>query len=341
MVSLAAIGFLATGCGGDEERTGQTDLFAAFEAARAGEPLAASTRLGPAVATVKLSPAAPRLGDVLYLELSVTAPDGLDVIMPVFGEALGRFSIDDFDRRSGRDPETGEARVSHLYQLQAQMSGRVRVPSLRVEVAPSTSWGRRPGAEEEEREVRELLTDELAFEIAPIEGAADELVAGPGRIDVPSPPLVTRWWIWALGAVVLLGAGGAAFFWLTRRARGVARASAYERALGQLELLESAGLPAPDEIGAWYVELSSVVRHYLEERFQVRAPELTTEEFLREAGAALSPEHRELLGDFLAGCDRVKFARHEPSAEEMRGALATALNFVRQTRPAEAGAEAA
>lgn len=349
--SILIIAALLAACGGGDDRDDAIDLFQAFETARAGEPIQASTRLGPAVATVRLSPGKPRLGDVLYLELSVTAPAGVDVVMPAFGEALGRFSIDDFDRRSGPVPETGQAspegareagrsgatmiKTSHLYQLQAQTSGRVRIPSLRVEVAD-----RRPGAEAEAREVRELLTDELPVDIAPITDAPKDLVAGPGRIDVPDPPLVTRWWMWALAAAVI-GAAVAFLLWRRKRAGVVARASAYDRAVDQLEQLEAAGLPAGDEIDAWYVHLSSIVRRYLEERFAIRAPELTTEEFLREASASLSTEHRRLLGDFLAGCDRVKFAQHTPSAEEMRGALDTALAFVRQTRPEESAAEEA
>ena len=328
MRRLVLIAAVAAGCGGERQDPGAVDLFAAFEAARDAEPIAATTRLGPAVAEVKLSPAAPRLGDVLYLELSVSAPEGVDVVMPAFGEALGRFSLDDFDHRQSRDPETGEVRHAQLYQLQAQMSGHVRIPSLRIEVTDQ-----RPGAKAPE--TRELLTDELAFTIAPIHEGSEppELVAGPGRIDVPAPPLRERWWIWALAIVALLAISVLIVLWNRRRSAGIRRATAYERAIEQLELLESAGLPEADEIDAWYVELSSIVRHYLEGRFAVRAPELTTEEFLREAGAALSPDHQRLLGEFLAGCDRVKFARHMPTEAEMGEALSTALAFVRQTRP--------
>lgn len=334
---ILMIAALVAACGGERRTPEATDLFAAFEAARSGEPIGATTRLGPATAEVKLSPAAPRLGDILYLELAVTAPEGVDVVMPAFGEALGRFAIDDFDRRETRAADGG-VRRSQLYQLQAQASGQVRIPSLRIEIAD-----RRPGAADQDRELRELLTDELAVTIAPIHAGSEppELVAGPGRIEVSAPPLVTRWWIWAAAAALVVAALALLVLWYRRRAVGVRRASAYERAMEQLGLLESAGLPANDEIDAWYVELSSVVRHYLEGRFAVRAPELTTEEFLREAAAALTPEHRRLLGEFLAGCDRVKFARHTPTEPEMKQALDTALVFVRQTRPDDVEAEEA
>ncbi len=79
------------------------------------------------------------------------------------------------------------------------------------------------------------------------------------------------------------------------------------------------------------------MRRYVEERFSLRAPELTTEEFLLEAGRSpeLSPLHRELLSDFLQRCDRVKFARYSPGETESRDALAVASRFLDESRAIE------
>ena len=63
------------------------------------ETLSAETREGPIVATVSLTPAAPRLGDSLVLTLAVAADTGVTVEMPVFGDALGRFGIVDYTPR--------------------------------------------------------------------------------------------------------------------------------------------------------------------------------------------------------------------------------------------------
>ena len=60
--------------------------------------------------------------------------------------------------------------------------------------------------------------------------------------------------------------------------------------------------------------VSDTARTYLEERFEFRAPERTTEEFLRELGGTdlLTGEQKESLGGFLESCDLVKFAKYEP-----------------------------
>ena len=68
------------------------------------------------------------------------------------------------------------------------------------------------------------------------------------------------------------------------------------------------------------IAVSDTARIYLEERFKFHAPERTTEEFLRELGGTklLLPEQKESLGDFLASCDLVKFAKYEPGENELR-----------------------
>jgi hypothetical protein len=89
------------------------------------------------------------------------------------------------------------------------------------------------------------------------------------------------------------------------------------------------------------VAVSDTARAYLEERFQFRAPERTTEEFLRELGGTklLLPEQKESLGGFLASCDLVKFAKYEPGENELRELHASALRLVEETEPVEAKAE--
>jgi hypothetical protein len=81
--------------------------------------------------------------------------------------------------------------------------------------------------------------------------------------------------------------------------------------------------------------VSDTARFYLEERFQFRAPERTTEEFLRELAGTklLLPEQKDSLGEFLASCDLVKFAKYEPGENELRGLHASALRLVEETEP--------
>ena len=308
---------------GSAEKTAFGDAPVDHEAA----PLVVETKEGPVTATMTLVPAVPRLGDALVLTLEVAAKAGVAVEMPAFGEALGRFAIVDF---APREEVTDDGvLLSQRYTLQTPMSGRQRIPRLRLEFLDE----RDPDTE---ARAKELLTDELAFVVASVLPAGqplNELRPLRAALEELQGPWLQRNWPWlALGLVVLAGVAVGAVAWL-RRAEERARLTAFDRAMARLDRLERRGLPSAEAADAWYVELSDIVRRYIEERFALRAPELTTEEFLAVAGrsAALTGAHRELLSAFLATCDRVKFARYSPDEDESQGALDVAKRFLTET----------
>jgi hypothetical protein len=147
-------------------------------------------------------------------------------------------------------------------------------------------------------------------------------------------------WIWAFLLVALLSAiaGFAALHFLSKPRTILHHAPpppSHELALRALKRLKEKGWIEQRQIEPFYVELSNIVRQYIENRFDLRAPEQTTEEFIREASHArkLQPEHQQLTAEFLAQSDLVKFARHEPDEETMRGALAAAERLVAETIP--------
>lgn len=281
------------------------------------------TREGPVTATVALAPAAPRLGDPLRLTLTVEAKPGVRIEMPDFGEALGRFSILDFTPRE-TPGEDGGVIARQDYTLRGPASGRQRIPGLRIEYVDERAGDGAP---------RELITDELAFEVESVlpEGAVvDALRPARGPLAELPGDWWSRWWLWlTLGAVAAAGIVWGAMIW-RRHAAERTRATAFERALRRLAALEERGLPVAETVDAWYVELSDIVRRYIEDRHAVRAPELTTEEFLLEArrSVAFSAAHRDLLSTFLEGCDRVKFAGYSPEQDESRSALEVARRFL-------------
>ena len=307
----------------------QLDTEAVDSPAHVAEPLAIVTEEGPVKATVSLSPPAPRLGDSLVLTLTVVAAADVIVEMPAFGDALGRFAILDFTP-SEEAASGGETAATQRYTLEAPLSGRHRIPRLRIEYRDQ-----RAGITD--AQTRELLTEELPFTIESVlpEGmVADTLLPMRARLEERAASVA----YWSAGAAFGLAALAAVAIWLWQRRRTLQaerqRETAFERAMQRLERLELQGVPDDAAAGPWYVELSDIVRRYIEERLAVRAPELTTEEFLREAGRneEFSQGHRDLLADFLERCDRVKFAAHRPGAEESRRALGAARRFLAETR---------
>jgi len=95
-----------------------------------------------------------------------------------------------------------------------------------------------------------------------------------------------------------------------------------------------AALAHIDDPRLFCFEVSETLRVYLEERFQLRAPERTTEEFLSElqTSSALNREQKQSLAEFLQSCDLVKFARFEPTESALRELHDAALRLVDETQ---------
>lgn len=326
---LIAVCVLLASCDSDE---GARDDSQDEPAIAEGEAVQVENQLGPVKAIVTVTPREPVIGDMMALSLVVEAKDGVQVEMPVFQEAFTRFSIEGYG--SERESIDEGERHSQHYRMQASSSGRLRIPPLRV-VFVDTRADAEGGGEEQE-----LLTDEISLSVTPVlagELAIDaELrpVRRPLEEDL-GPGLWQRYW-WTLALVVPLAALGLGLL-LVRRRRKETQISPYERASVALAELEAEGLPEGEALDNWYVRLSGIVRRYLEDRFALRAPELTTEEFLRVAqrSVLLSAEHKSLLTGFLADCDKVKFAGYEPGVEESKGVLEAARRFLLETREQE------
>lgn len=91
-----------------------------------------------------------------------------------------------------------------------------------------------------------------------------------------------------------------------------------------------------DEAGykVFYSELSECIREYMENRYSIRALEMTTEEFLMQltTGTCLNKEQQLLLKSFMQQSDLVKFANHSPSKEEAEMALLQIEQLVETTK---------
>ena len=83
------------------------------------------------------------------------------------------------------------------------------------------------------------------------------------------------------------------------------------------------------------VLVSDAIRKYLGDRFELRAPERTTEEFLGElqSSASLNASQKETLHSFLKQCDLAKFARADMLGKELKSLHDIGLQFVRETEP--------
>jgi hypothetical protein len=165
-------------------------------------------------------------------------------------------------------------------------------------------------------------------------------LAGATDIRDIKPPVEIpggwEWLWWTLGTLAVAALLFAAWrYWRKRQTQipVVPPVPAHVRA--KQKLAEALALIAQPK--TFCILVSDTIRVYLEERFDFRAPERTTEEFLRELSGTnlLATEQKEKLGEFLECCDLVKFAKYEPGEPELRGLHSSALRLVEETEPVE------
>jgi hypothetical protein len=163
------------------------------------------------------------------------------------------------------------------------------------------------------------------------------------RGPVSLSPDLWPWLILALGLI-------AAIVWLVLRFRSQIRRTlpaapprpAWEVALEGLNGLERRRLLSEGRFKEYYSLLSDIVRTYIEARFEIRAPEMTTEEFLNFIywSEKLRDRQKKFLGDLLQYSDMVKFAKFIPQMDQAQDGLRLARSFIEETRPLpEAAAE--
>ena len=80
----------------------------------------------------------------------------------------------------------------------------------------------------------------------------------------------------------------------------------------------------------FYLRLTGIVRNYIEGITSLRAPEQTTEEFLREMGQkeVFSKEQSAGLKEFLEAADMVKYAAQRPDASQVESSIHRAKEFI-------------
>ena len=155
--------------------------------------------------------------------------------------------------------------------------------------------------------------------------------------DIKPPVEIPSGWAWLWWGLLVLAVAALAFlawrYWQKRRAQAriVPVIPPHLRAKQKLrEALALIGQPRE-----FCIAVSDTIRWYLEERFDFRAPERTTEEFLYELQGTnlLTPDQKDSLGEFLKRCDLVKFAKYEPGRPELEDLHDSAVRLVEETEP--------
>lgn len=181
-----------------------------------------------------------------------------------------------------------------------------------------------------EMDVKTMPVDTATFEIHDIKG------------QIEYPVTFTEVLPWALGGIALI----AVILLLAklidnlnkRKAEALKpKDPAYIVALRELDKYRSDKFWAPEKQKAFYSGITDALKFYMDDRFGVDAPEMTTAELFDalKSDKDITPEMYSDLKDLFERADFVKFAKHIATDEENAGALPLAVRFVTTTYQAD------
>ena len=188
-----------------------------------------------------------------------------------------------------------------------------------------------------------VKTNELTLQVETVKVDTTKAI-----YDIKQPMAVTYtfwdWlhdnWYWVVIPLVLIGAI-IAFIWYNKRkpkAESVIQVikpvvPPHITALKKLNELRDKKLWQQDQVKQYHVELSDIIREYLESRYVIKTHEKTTDEiFAGLRYMQIADENRNMLRQILVMADLVKFAKEKPLPAENEHSLNNAIDFVTKTQ---------
>ena len=293
-------------------------------------PLETFVEKGPVKLAVRISPREPRLSDIVEMEVEVTAKDGVEIIPPAFGSAVGDFLIRNYSERKPGSPGGAEDQIAvrkFSYQLEPVQAGRHLIRSVQIEFVD-----RRPDSESK-GEPAYIETEPIEIKVTSELG---DHIPNLGDLEPMAPPKPLKpsvsWNLWLVGLATAVALALVLWKWKKRRASATPPyvKSPEEIAHEALTKLLSEDLPARGLFKDFYLRLTGIVRNYIEGTTGLKAPEQTTEEFLRAIRARdIFPAEKSVrLIEFLEAADMVKYAGQQPSSDQVELSIARAREFV-------------
>lgn len=259
------------------------------------------------------------IGDRIAFAIEVIAPRDANIQMPAFTDNM----IGDFEIKDSKVKTSGllfgKKKYLYRYHITTYAPGKRDIPRLNIKykLKGSNDWVTKKTAAIS-IDIRSVLPKELPPDIKDIKG--------------PASYFELNWFLiaGALAAIVILVI--VVIMIMKARNRKPVRLP-HETALEELEAARSQLINSGD-IKEYFVGVSDCVRRYIERVFSLKAPEMTSEEFLNSLrdSAKLTITHKDLLKGFMNACDLVKFAKYNPTGEETENLHNTAVNFINETR---------
>ncbi len=306
-----------------------------------------NSKSGPLVVNFRIESKNITIADTLKIELEVIADGNWDIDMP--GEADMLELTEDFDIIDSDIPPAklldGDRRLYLCsFRLEPVNIGECAIQSFEIVYSKKeTDMGFGTNSDDAiglivDDEAETYLTDSFIITVTDIISDAESDQEISDIRDVQQLAVKrSYWWAYLIGGVLILAIIILVIRLMAKnkeQKRVRIMKAAHEVAYQALESLQRQKLIESGQTKQYYQQLNLILRRYIEDRFQLRAPEMTSHEFLdsMNASSAIGFEHRQMLSDFLSHCDLVKYACYNPASDEIAKAIDITKGFIASTR---------
>lgn len=280
--------------------------------------------------SAKLDKTTIALGDQTILRLSAITPLKTLITFPVLADTLSSKvqiveagKIDTLADRNNPSVHT----ISRQYTITSFEAGLHMIPALAFE----TKDGK-------------LTTEALPLEVNSVKVDTTKAI-----YDIKQPLTVSYsfmdWlrdnWYWVAGGVVTLFLLAGLAYYLKKRKIVTPELQRYKipevplhvSTVNKLKALKEKKLWQSDLVKEYYVELTDILREYLEKRYNVNALEQTSDEiFASIKDLEIVEQNRNQLRQILILADLVKFAKGIPQPSDNEQSMENAIIFVMDTK---------
>jgi len=296
----------------------------AFASLAVAEPRVETVRQNGVTLTITFDPGSVSLDRDIILSLKLTHPESIAVTLPPLSDRLeGLLAASSFDREAVPADDKGNVTRERIVRLTPLIADEYRLAPMAIATRHAVDGNGK--------------TDYFATPpiVLPVNAVTDKPVDEFPRTTITPirVPVSLKTLSGYVALLVLVAAVMALAIWLIGRIRHqvrLLRMSPKERALRELDLLLGRRWIETGHVKDFYVELTMIVRRYIERQHHVRAPEQTTHEFLLAISA--DPRFTEAvlnrLKQFLEAADLVKFAAYQPDSHAVDDAVGTARDYL-------------
>lgn len=249
------------------------------------------------------------IGDLITYSLSIIHDSDVVLTPPPIGANLGAFDVKNYEDLPEKRLEDGSIRTESRFSLTTFTTGDYLIPPIPVEFMLPDST----------RKV--LISEPIPIKVKSL------LAEGADTTDIKElkAPIEFKskwpWWYYAAAGIILLCLIGF-ILWRIFRHKEEEKAPVdtrkpWEIASEKLAFLKEKNLPLAGEFKLYYVELTDIVREYLQRIYKIPVLDMTTYEFTSIMDDLdMAPEMESRIKSLLNFADLVKFAKYIPESDK-------------------------